>query len=136
MTFCDIHIDYLDEKDFWRARTEIDDVRVILHAHWIAFNYFGVLTIDYDEWDDLASRLDRLHWKYPTLVSEGYEGEYFEKWDAEDFNDLPLTPYICEVTARMITRQGHELQHVLEPLDLEPIGEVVRDFVPRLMGAA
>jgi hypothetical protein len=131
--FNDIHIDYLDEKDYWRARKEIDDVRVILHAHWIAFNYFGVLTIDYDEWDDIASNLDRLHWKYPTLVNDGYEAEFFEHWDAEDFQDLPVTPYIAEVAAKMIARQGHSLQDVLEPLDLE---ELQRDFVPRMMGAA
>lgn len=129
-----MRIDYPDDPEYWRARNHIDQTRVILHAHWIAFNYLGVLTIDFDEWDDIAMKLDRLHDEFPGLIDHGYEAEHFLDFNIDNLIDLPVTDYIVNVATAMIRRQGHDLQAVLEPLDIH--GEVESDFAPRLMGAA
>ena len=63
----DIDIAHLDTLAYERARREIDECRLILHAHWVAFNHLGELTIDYDEWDDIACRLDRLDTPFVDL---------------------------------------------------------------------
>ena len=101
----DIDIAHLDTLAYERARREIDECRLILHAHWVAFNHLGELTIDYDEWDDIACRLDRLHDQYPTLVHYGYEAEWFYDWDTNDWNELPTTPYILQVANEMVDRR-------------------------------
>jgi hypothetical protein len=105
-------IAHMSELEYLRIRQEIDEVRMVLHAHWVAYNHLGVLTIDYDEWDDIAVRLDRLHEKYPSFAFEGYEAEYFYDWDTDDMFDLPVTPYILEVATKLIERSGHAFDEV------------------------
>lgn len=95
---------HVDTLMYEQARREIDQCRFMLHVHWVALNHLGALTIDYDEWDDMACRLDSLHDTWPLLVHEGYEADYFMRWDASDWNDLPVTPYILTAANEMIDR--------------------------------
>lgn len=96
-----------DQLRFYQARVLIDEVRLILHAHWVAFNYIGVQTIDFNEWDHISLQLDVLHDEYPTLVGDGYEAEIFQSWDTNDWSDLPVTPYILGIAHKMVNRQEY-----------------------------
>lgn len=110
----DVEIAHLDPLVYEQARREIDQCRLILHAHWVAFNHLGVLTVDYEEWDSIACRLDRLHDQWPGLVHHGYEAEWFYTWDTGDWIDLPTTAYILEVANEMVDRMEAAGMHFWE----------------------
>lgn len=101
----DLALAHLGPIEYDRVRKEIDQCRLILHVHWVAFNHLGVQTIDYNEWDDIACRLDRLHDEYPTLVHYGYEAEWFYDWDTSNWNELPTTTYILNLANEVADRQ-------------------------------
>ena len=101
----DLEVAHLGLLEYERARHEIDECRLVLHAHWVAFNHLGELLIDPDEWDSVACQLDRLHDTYPVLVDEGYEAEWFSSWDTSNWNELPTTPYILEIANNMVDRR-------------------------------
>lgn len=96
-----------DQLRFFQARILIDEVRLILHTHWVAFNHLGVQTIDFDEWDAISLKLDILHDEYPTLVADGYEAEYFQHWDTCDWSELPVTPYVLDIAIKMVEREEY-----------------------------
>lgn len=105
----------MTQLEYYRLLREIDEVRLILHAHWIAYNYLGILTIDYDEWDDIALKLELLHDEHPDLALQGYEADFFGAWSEEEgMGDMPVTPYILEVATQMVRREGHSLDHLCD----------------------
>lgn len=105
----------MNQLQYHRLLREIDELRIILHAHWIAFNYLGVLVIDYDEWDDMAIRLERIQQEHPDLALQGYEADFFAGWSEEGgMGDMPVTPYILDVATSMARRLGHSLDSLCD----------------------
>lgn len=105
----------MTQLEYYRLLREIDQLRLILHAHWIAYNYLGFLTIDYDEFDDIATRLGCIHDDHPDLALQGYESDFFAGWNEEEsMGDMPVTPYILEVALKMAYRTGHSTDELCD----------------------